>query len=165
MDWMTFNWDEALKTYVGDLTRPVETIVLGRVLAQGFIPHWSGLASNPETADDASRKFHETAKIVFTNTLEDTGDWNNTTLAKNDLVKEIEALKHEPGGDIIAYGGGTFVSNLIKHNLIDDYHLFVNPAALGSGMPIFEGLESRLALKLVEARPFECGVVVLHYRS
>lgn len=165
MDWMVWNWDDALKSYVTDLTRSIDTIVLGRVLAQGFIPHWSGLASNPETADEASLKFHETAKIVFTKTLQGTADWHNTSLAKGDLVEEIRALKSRPGSDIIAYGGGNFVANLIKNNLIDDYHLFVNPSALGSGLPIFEGLESRQDLKLVEARPFECGIVVLHYRS
>ena len=66
--------------------------------------------------------------------------------------------------DIIAYGGGTFVSALIREGLIDEYHLFVNPIALGGGMPIFEGLDHDLPLTLVEARPFACGIVVLHYQ-
>ena len=34
MDWLTFNWDDALKNYVTDLTEPVDCIVLGRNLAQ-----------------------------------------------------------------------------------------------------------------------------------
>lgn len=39
MDWMTWNWDDELKEYVMKLTDPVDCIILGRVLAQGFIPH------------------------------------------------------------------------------------------------------------------------------
>ena len=39
MDWMTFDWDDALKECVTEITTPVDCIVLGRRLAQGFIPH------------------------------------------------------------------------------------------------------------------------------
>ena len=35
MDWMVWDWDEALKQYVTELTEPVDCIVLGRRLAQG----------------------------------------------------------------------------------------------------------------------------------
>jgi len=163
MDWMTWDWDEGIKNYVSTLTRPVDTILLGRVLAQGFINHWSTLATNPDTTDDFSRKMHESLKIVFTKTL-DSNEWENTSLEHGDLVASVNAVKEQPGGDIIAYGGGNFVSNLIKNDLIDDYHLFVNPAAVGKGMPIFQGLESVHRLKLVEARPFECGITVMHYK-
>lgn len=36
---------------------------------------------------------------------------------KGDLISEITSLKNQRGGDIIAYGGAEFVSNLITHNL------------------------------------------------
>lgn len=162
MDWMVWNWDEALLKYVADLTEPVDCIVLGRVLAQGFIPHWDTLAANTETAQDFEKKMSDTPKVVFTKTLE-SNEWSNTTLAKGNLVEEINALKNQSGQDIIAYGGANFVSDLIKHNLIDEYHLFINPTLLGNGMPIFKSLEDKLNLKLVESKGFECGIVVLHY--
>jgi dihydrofolate reductase len=41
MDWTVWNWDDNLIQYVGDLTEPVDCIVLGRKLAEGFIPHWA----------------------------------------------------------------------------------------------------------------------------
>ncbi len=164
MDWMVWNWDEALLNYVKVLTELVDCIVLGRVLAQGFISHWDALAANPETAQDFERKMSNTPKVVFTKTLEN-NEWENTTLAKGNLVEEITALKNQSGQDIIAYGGGNFVSNLIKHNLIDEYHLFINPTILGNGMPIFKNLEDKLNLELVESKGFECGIVVLFYKS
>ncbi|HEY5746188.1 MAG TPA: dihydrofolate reductase family protein [Chryseolinea sp.] len=154
MDWMVWNWDDELKKYVGSITEPVDCIVLGRKLAQGFIPHWAG---HPE--QEGAEKINSTKKVVFTKTL-DKSEWANTVLAKGDLVDEITKLKKQDGGDMIAYGGATFVSNLIKHELIDELHLFVNPAAIGSGMAIFKDLQK---FKLVKATPFACGMVVLHY--
>jgi dihydrofolate reductase len=157
MDWLTFNWDDELKQYVGALTEPVDTIILGRKLAQGFIPHW---AANPEL--EGADKINATPKVVFTKTLYESA-WANTVLATGDLVDEIRALKEQDGQDIIVYGGATFVASLIKHNLIDEYHLFVNPAAIGSGLPIFQNLDQKLRLSLVTTKAFSCGIVVLHY--
>lgn len=163
MDWLVFNWDDQINQYVKDLTEPIDCIVLGRKLAQGFIPHWAGVAADENhTEFAAGKKFTNTHKVVFTKTLEKL-EWENTVLAKGDLVEEISKLKNQKGSDMIAYGGGTFVSSLIKANLIDEYHLFINPAALGSGMSIFAGLESRLNLKLKTNRAFSCGIVVLCY--
>jgi len=160
MDWMTYNWDDQLKNYVQELTDPVDCIVLGRKLAQGFIPYW---ASKPEGEDiKGVDKLNNTPKVVFTKTL-DKSEWDNTVLATGDLVDEINKLKKQEGNDIIAYGGATFVSALIKHGLIDEYHLFVNPTAIGKGMTIFNDLESIQNLTLVKSTSFDCGIVVLNY--
>ena len=114
MDWMTFNWDDELKKYVNEITEPVDCIVLGRKLAEGFIPHWANVAASPDDPEFTSgKKFTDTHKVVFTKTLEKSA-WDNTVLAKGDLVDEITNLKNQNGKDIIAYGGGTFVSGLIK---------------------------------------------------
>ena len=86
-------------------------------------------------------------------------------MAHGDLVEEVTALKQQPGGDIMVYGGSNFVTNLIKHGLIDEFYLFVNPTAIGHGMPIFQGLEQKQDLKLVEAKAFECGITVLSYEK
>jgi dihydrofolate reductase len=163
MSWMTFNWDDELKNYVTELTEPVDCIVLGRKLAQGFIPHWASVAADPDHEEyTAGVKFTDTPKVVFTKTL-DESEWENTVLAKGNLVDEINKLKNQEGQDIIAYGGATFVSNLIKHGLIDEFHFFVNPAAIGNGMAIFKEVDSKQKLTLVKSIPFECGIVLLHY--
>lgn len=164
MDWMEWNWGDDIKAYVTALTKPVDTILLGRKLAQGFIPHWTSFAANPETTDDFSVKMVETEKLVFTKTLNDAGDWKNTRLVAGDLVKEVNAVKQGSGGDIIAYGGGEFVSSLIENALIDDLHLFVNPTAVGKGMPIFQALKDKQKFKLVGATAFDCGIVCLNYQ-
>lgn len=157
MDWMVWDWDDALKNYVTAITAPVDCIILGRKLAQGFIPHW---AANPE--QEGADKMNNTAKVVFTKTL-DKSEWPNTVLAKGNLVDEITQLKKQPGNDIIVYGGANFVSALIKEGLIDEYHLFINPTAIGNGMTIFKELDGKLNLALVKSTSFACGIVVLNY--
>ena len=164
MDWTVWNWDDELKTYVTALTEPIDCIVLGRKLAEGFIPHWAAVAANPNHPEfTAGQKFTDTPKVVFSKTLEQSL-WDNTVLAKGDLVEEITKLKKQDGSDIIAYGGAAFVSALIKNGLIDDFHLFVNPTAIGNGMSIFKELEGKQNLKLVKATSFDCGIAVLHYQ-
>ncbi|MCA9980131.1 MAG: dihydrofolate reductase family protein [Anaerolineales bacterium] len=165
MDWVNSNWDDNLNRYVGDLTASVDLIVLGRGLAEGFIPYWASVAADAENPEQSSGKlFTNTPKIVFTKTLE-ASEWQNTALAKGSLVDEIMRLKAQDGQDIIAYGGVTFVSALVKNRLVDELNLFVNPVAIGSGMPIFADLETKLALQLVESKGFECGIVLLKYKS
>lgn len=164
MDWMVWDWDEALKQYVADLTAPVDCIVLGRNLAEGFIPHWTEVAAAPENPDvEAGKKFTNTHKVVFSKTLMES-NWDKTVLAKGDLTDEINKLKNQDGSDIIAYGGADFVSSLIKHRLIDEYHLLVNPTLLGTGMPIFKELEGKQDLELVQSKAFDYGIVLLNYK-
>lgn len=164
MDWMTFGWSDDVKAYVTELTEPVDCIILGRKLAQGFIPHWAGIAADPANPEyEAGRKFTDTQKVVFSKTLEEI-EGKNTVLATGDLMEQINNLKSEAGGDIMAYGGAAFVSSLIKHGLVDDFYLFVNPAAIGKGLVIFKDTESTQALTLVKATPFDCGIVALHYQ-
>ena len=165
MDWLVWDWDDDLKAYVEAITEPVDCIVLGRKLAQGFIPHWAAVAANPADPEFAAgRKFTDTSKVVFTKTLGQS-EWDNTVLAKGDLVDEISRLKNQDGKDIIAYGGGSFVSALIKHGLIDEFHLCVNPVVLGKGMAIFSELDGAQMLALESSTAFSCGIVVSRYRK
>ncbi len=160
MEWLTWNWDDGVKKYVSDLTAPVDTIVIGRKLAEGFIPHWTNAITKPETDDIFARKMVNTPKVVFSNTLQQ-APWDNTTVVGGDIAEQITKLKSVTGGDIITYGGAGFSAKLIEAEVIDDLFLFVNPTAIGNGLPIFKG---RTNLKLVEARAFECGIVLHHYQ-
>ncbi len=160
MDWMEWNWDEELNKYVADLTATMDTIIMGRKLAEGFIPYWGKVAAN---ADDPEQPFGkimtDTPKIVFSHSLQKSL-WENTRLATAPLSEEITRLKNEPGKDIIVYGGAAFVTSLIEQNLIDEYHLFISPVTIEKGMTIFT---SKTNLKLINTTAFKCGIVVLQY--
>ncbi len=51
MDWLTGPWTDDVNTYVDGIWKDVDTIVLGRKLAEGFIPAWE---AGPEGEDQAS---------------------------------------------------------------------------------------------------------------
>ena len=162
MDWMKWNWDDKLQKFVNELTEPVDAIILGRKLAQGFIPHWTDTYEKSDKKDKFAGKMVKTNKIVFTKTL-DKSEWKSTELAKGGLKSEIEKLKNTKGKDIIAYGGGEFVSSLIEENLIDEFYFFINPSILGSGMPIFEKVDYKKDLNIESAKTFDCGITVLKF--
>jgi dihydrofolate reductase len=164
MDWMSWNMDAELLKYLTDLTDSVDSIVMGRKMAAGFVGYWQSVVadtSNPQY--EFGRKMVDAPKTIFSKTLE-TLELDNSTLVTGDISHEVNKLKKQEGKDIIAYGGANFVANLIKNNLVDEYHLFVNPTAIGKGMAIFNELEQYLKLKLVKAIAFECGIAVLCYQ-
>ena len=162
LDWMTWDWDDQLKKYVDDLHKPVDTILLGRKMADGFISHWTSVAANPDDEGHAfGKKMIDTPKIVFSKTL-DRSEWENTVIA-SDLEGDVNGLKNSEGGDIIVYGGADFDRSLIGAGLIDEYHLFVNPVALGEGLSIFNGLDKARELSLTNSKQYDCGIVVHVY--
>lgn len=118
MDFMVWNWDDELKQYVKDITEPIDCIILGRKLAEGFIPYWATVAANPDDPEFAAgKKFTDTHKVVFTKTL-DKSEWGNTVLAKGNLVDEITKLKNKMVKTSSLMASATFVSALIKQGMI-----------------------------------------------
>ena len=149
LDWMTFDMDKDILKYIDDIHKPVDTILLGRKMTDGFVTYWKDVAENhPDSSEfGLAQKLVGTPKVVFTKTLE-----------------EINKLKKQDGKDIIVYGGANFVSSLIKNNLIDEYHLFVNPTAIGKGLTIFGELKNNFKLKIINSTAYECGIVVNVYK-
>ncbi|MEZ4766446.1 MAG: dihydrofolate reductase family protein [Calditrichia bacterium] len=92
-----------------------------------------------------------------------TSPWENTELAKGNLTDEIHKLKHQDGKDIIVYGGSSFVASLIKHRLIDEFHFFINPIAIGKGVAAFGEIENWQSLKFKKSITCDSGIVILHY--
>jgi len=164
LDWMTWGMSDNILAYIMELHDSIDTILLGRKMTEGFIPYWNNVVMNPQDPSYALGKIMvDTPKVVFTKTLT-RSEWDNTTLATGDITEEVNKLKRQGGKDIIVYGGAGFVSSLIKEGLIDEYHLFLNPAALGKGMPIFQELGGVRQFTLARTIPSDCGIVVLVYK-
>jgi dihydrofolate reductase len=135
--------------------------VFGRITYELMSTYWPtpyALKSNPDVAE----RMNAQRKIVFSRTL-DEATWNNTTLAKGDIAAKMRKLKDESGPDLLIFGSGTIVSQLTQHALIDEYRLVVKPIVLGSGRTMFEGVDTKLSLKLTDTRAFRNGNVLLCY--
>ncbi|GAA3367551.1 SDR family oxidoreductase [Streptomyces sannanensis] len=51
----------------------------------------------------------------------------------------------------------------MRHDLIDEYRLYVHPVLIGQGGPLFGASDARTGLRLAEIRAFGNGVVLLRY--
>jgi dihydrofolate reductase len=168
-DWMIWNWgqewtwDNKLQKYFEDLTASIDCVLLSRKMAvEGFIDHWAKMADSKNSQSSFAKIIKPAHKVVFSKTLKKS-KWDNTEIAGGNLKTEIDKMKKQKGKDIIVYGGASFLSSLIHANLIDEFHLFVNPTMLGGGMPIFKEA-GKLNLDLVDAKSYACGIVVLIYQ-
>jgi dihydrofolate reductase len=130
----------------------------GRVTYEQMAAHW------PSATGAYAAPMNDIPKVVFSRTLDKAG-WNDTRIARGDLAEEIARLKREPGNDLMAHGGATFVQALSRQNLIDEYRLVTQPVALGNGLPLFRDLPAPLRLELAEARTFPDGTVINIYRA
>lgn len=155
-------WDE-IADYSRELLDTADTIAIGSKTAAGFIPYWDEMAAGPDGPwREVAQRIARARKVVFSKTL-DRCDWNNTVLEKGELAEAIGRLKRTGGKDIVVYGGVSFVSSLIGQGIVDEFHLFVNPVALGNGRPIFAGLGQPQALALRKSIAYRNGLVLLHY--
>jgi dihydrofolate reductase len=60
------------------------------------------------------------------------------------VVEVIKKLKQEPGDDF-SLSDTTLTETCIRHGLVDEYLIYVNPVVLGRGRPMFpEGMNLSL---------------------
>ena len=52
---MVWNWDDKVKKYVFELTEPVDTILLGRKMTDGFVSYWSAVMTKPDDPSSIDR--------------------------------------------------------------------------------------------------------------
>lgn len=62
LDWAATEWSDDLKNFVIGLTGPVDTILLGKNLAMGFIPYWSAALNETPPAEGAKIFFCRNAQ-------------------------------------------------------------------------------------------------------
>jgi dihydrofolate reductase len=146
---------------VREQSEAADAVLLGRRTFEemrGFWPH----QTDDETG--VSDYLNRVSKYVVSSTLDDPR-WEHTTVLRGPLRREIEALKSAPGADIVATGSMTLVADLIAERLVDEFRLYVYPVVLGRGRRLFEDATGMPPLRLVEARPFRSGIVLLRYRG
>lgn len=169
-DWMVWNWgpewhwDAELQKYHNETIASVDTILLSRkMLEEGFIEHWADVAKNPGSPQSGFASHIATArKVVFSRSA-----WaaprNDVTSIAGNLASEVNELKRQPGGNLISYGGAGFASSLIAADLVEEFHLIVNPVLLGNGLRLFDGTGGPRGLEFLDATPHSGGILVARY--
>ena len=136
-----------------------DALLVGRNTFEAFRDFWPKQTEDPTGVSDY---LNRVSKYVVSGTIRDPR-WQNTTVLQGDLVEEVRALKAAPGRDIVATGSVQLVQALVATGLVDEYRLFVFPVVVGRGARLFESAE--VPLRLLEARPFISGAMLLRYSS
>lgn len=163
MDWIKL--DDEMFDYVGKFTDEADTALYGRVTYQMMDSYWPTAADSPNASKhdiQHSRWYNKVDKVIISRTLKDKKQ-DKTIFIGDNIPAQIENIKNRPGSNILIFGSPSVAHVLMKHNLIDEYWLFVNPVILGKGIPTFTALEHKIALNPLETKVFSCGVTALHY--
>jgi len=161
-----WTWDEALKKDFNAVFASIDCILLSRKMAEeGYLDHWGRTAaSHPADPDYAfARRIVEVDKVVLSDKLA-ASRWARTAIASGGMAEEVNALKRQPGRDLICFGGVGFASSLLAGGLVDELQLFVNPAAVGEGTSIFGAARGGMKFALLRSTAYDCGIVVNRYR-
>jgi len=146
-----------------DKTHDADVMIFGRVTYDSFAGAWPDREAAGEEDAPMSKRLGDMRKIVASRRpLSFT--WRNSEQLQGDLVETATALKNDPAVRRIALSGSVSVlRQLLDAGLVDELHLFVHPAAAGSGLHLFEDGGPPRHFELLSAQPFRTGVVHLVY--
>ena len=155
--------DEELHAHLNGWLGEAGGFLEGRVTYELMADFWPTADQDPgapATVVEFARIWRDMPKVVYSRTL-DRADWNATVV--HDVVPaEVVALKEQPGGDLVV-GGSDLGSVFARHDLIDEYRLYVHPVVIGRGTPALRPSDARVRLRLVDTHTFGNGVVLLRY--
>ena len=172
MQWAQPGIDESSDTFLASLD-DVDTIVLGRGTYQDLVRKWPLVKQWPDVSEVALRmgeKVNAAQKFVVTDTLTpDSLQWGEyepaTAVAGADLIGQISAWKHADGGHIMTFGSPMLVQSLTNAHLVDEYQIIVHPVIVNAGRRLFENLDQRTDLRLVEINTFNGGAMMVTYAT
>jgi dihydrofolate reductase len=123
--------DKAIGQAVQDLLSQPFELLLGRRTYDIWAAYWPRVR-----ADSASQAiadlFNSVPKHVATH-RSDTLDWQNSHALKGDLADAIRALKRQDGANLLTWGSGDMMRQMLATGLVDELRLLIYPVVLGHG--------------------------------
>jgi dihydrofolate reductase len=143
-----------------ELLDACDVILMGRRTYETFAMAWP-----TRSGDRMSDGFNAMQKQVVSTTLRNP-TWNNTHVIGGDAVEKIQALKKQPGKDIVQYGLGQVSFTLLEHGLVDEIRLWVHPIILGKSGPRVPHFLNcpPTQFELVSSRALPNGIVIMNYK-
>lgn len=146
-DWCFNDQDYGLS----DFFKRVDTALVGRKTYEKMLA----------MGDNSGDGFPKLKQYVFSTTLDKVIE--GVTLITGNVKTEVLKIKKEKGKDIWLFGGAELTTSLMNLGLVDEFSLAVHPILLGSGKPLFQGLEKRVSLTHIDTKTYSTGLVSLTY--
>jgi dihydrofolate reductase len=144
-------------------THDTDVMLFGRVTYDSFAGAWPEreVAGGEDAA--FAKRLGDMRKIVVSRSSQ-AFTWRNTEQLEGDLVDAVTALKDDATIRRVALSGSvSVVRQLLDAGLLDELHLFVHPAAAGSGLKLFGDNDPERHFTLLSTQSFQTGVVYLVY--
>jgi dihydrofolate reductase len=155
--------DDELHRHFNAVLKEMGAFLNGRVTYQLMAGFWPTADADPHSTGpvaEYARIWRNMPKVVFSRTLHH-ADWH-TTIVREVVVEDILALKAQDGGDL-ALGGADLAAEFLRHDLVDEFRVYVHPVLLGRGKRLFREGDALTSLRLTGSRRFGNGVVLLQY--
>jgi dihydrofolate reductase len=155
--WSVNYWDEKMgEVMAGAMSVPFD-LLLGRKTYDIFAAYW------PHASEEAGAKpLNDATKYVVSRSHR-TLEWGPSVLIETDAAEGVAALKKGGGPELQVHGSGNLIQTLMRHNLVDEYRLWVFPLVIGSGKRLFSDGTIPAGLKLVDSTVSTTGVVIGTY--
>lgn len=167
-DWLRIS--DALHEDINRRAAQFSTMVQGRVvyeIMEGFWPAAADDERNPGVIREYGRLWRDVDKVLVSTSRREAPF--NTRVIGNDgrsaALAALAELRRDSNGRI-GVGGAGIATQLLQHGLLDELLLYVHPAYLGTGRPLFDdidGAPASLSLELLEQQTFEQGVQLQRY--
>jgi len=73
-------------------------------------------------------------------------------------------MKNENGKNIWLFGGAELTKNFLNLNLLDELQLSVHPIILGKGKLLFNEIQNKINLILIDEKKYSSGLIQLIYK-
>ena len=156
--WSVNYWDDQMGQVMGEATSRPFAMVLGRRTFDIMAAYW------PHAPEDQGGKvFNEATKYVASRGRPDLEAWSNSVLIEGDATEGLAALKAEDGPELQVHGSANLIQTLLRHNLVDQFRLWVFPLVVGLGKRLFADGAIPSGLTLVDHKVSTTGVVIGTY--
>lgn len=139
------------------LSQPFE-LLLGRHTYDIWAAYWPRVTAGQPIAD----QFNSVRKHVATH-RPDTLDWQNSYGLEGDLADAVRALKRQDGPNLLTWGSGDMVRQLLAAGLVDELQLLIYPVMLGQGKRLFGDNAQPSAFTLTSSATTPAGVLIARY--
>ena len=136
-----------------DYLREADAMLLGRTTFEGLAGYWT--KEQGPWAD----LINPMPELVVSRTVSGPQQWNGIAVA-GEAAETVPGIKAEHG-DLFMVGWGELARTLLANRLVDELRFWVHPSVAGTGVAQLGG--DRVPMRLLEARPFDSGVVLLRY--
>jgi dihydrofolate reductase len=147
--------------YNTELYQTVGAFLLGRLTYEIFAATWPAIT---DERNQIARALNGLPKYVASTTLrQEQATWAGTTILNGDLATEVTRLKEQPARPILLVGSARLAQALQRHDLVDEYRLWLHPVVLGGGKRLFADGAAPAAFRLVDGMTTSGGLVLLTY--